>query len=49
MQFEPGLTVVRQVFVCAKSPLAAMLEMLNDVDSLFVNKTLCVLLVVPTN
>jgi hypothetical protein len=49
MQFEPGLTVVPQVFVCAKSPLAATLEMLNDVDPLFVNKTLCVLLVVPTN
>ncbi len=47
-QLEPAASEAPHVFVCAKSPLAEMLEMESAAFPVFVNVTVCVALVVPT-
>jgi hypothetical protein len=47
-QFEPAASEVPQVFVCAKSPVAEMLEMESEALPVFVTVMVCVALVVPT-
>jgi hypothetical protein len=48
VQLPPTATKLPQVFVCPKSPLAAILEMLSDEIPMFVNVTVSAALVVPT-
>ena len=47
VQFEPGVKLVLQVLVCAKSPVTAMLGVKIELP-LLVTLTLCAALVVPT-
>ena len=48
LQLAPAARLLPQPFVCAKSPLAAMLLMVRGAPPLLVNVTDCAALVVPT-
>ena len=47
VQLAPALTVVPQVLVWEKSPLAVMLEMVSDPVPVLVRVTVCAALLVP--
>jgi hypothetical protein len=49
VQLAPAPTVIPQVLVCEKSPLAAMLEMLSVAVPVLLRLTDCAALVVPTS
>src|SRR6266516_594480 len=49
VQLPPAGTLEPQLFCAMKSPLAAMLEMVNVAPPVLVSVTLCGLLVVPTS
>ena len=48
VQLAPVLKLLPQLFVCEKSPLAVMLEMVSETVPVLVRVTACALLLFPT-
>jgi hypothetical protein len=48
VQLAPALTLLPQVLVWEKSPLAVMLEMVSETLPVLVSATVCALLLFPT-